>query len=178
MILTQIRNRGNTQGLLDLINQLPSDIIMAEIGCYTGQSTELFLKSNKVKTLYAIDIWKDTLDLFKSKWPDHSFSEVEEAFDKRLQDFKNVVKLKMTMKEAKDSLPLLDFVYIDGNHHYEFVKEDIKNSLSKLKPNGIISGHDYSTESPGAIKAVNEMFSKPDKVFSDASWFVKLKNNE
>ena len=178
MILAQMRNEGNTKGLLELISQLPSDIIMAEIGCYSGQSTELFLKSNKVKTLYAIDIWEDTLNLFKSKWSDHSFSEVEEAFDKRLKDFKNVVKLKMTMKKAKDSLPLLDFVYIDGNHNYEFVKEDIKISLSKLKPGGIISGHDHCKESPGVIKAVNEIFGKPDKVFSDASWIVKLKNNE
>ena len=178
MILTQMRNESNTQGLLDLIDQLPYDITMSEIGCYAGQSTELFLKSNKVKTLYAIDIWEDTLNLFKSEWSDHSFSEVEEAFSKRLKDFKNVVKLKMTMEQAKDSLPLLDFVYIDGNHHYEFVKEDIKNSLSKLKPNGIISGHDYCEECDGVIKAVNEIFGKPDKVFSDASWFVKLKNNE
>jgi len=173
-----MRSGSNTQGLLDLIDQLPSDITMAEIGCYTGESTELFLKSKKVKILYAIDIWEDSLNLFNNKWSDHSFSEVEEAFDKRLKDFKNVAKLKMTMKEAKESLPLLDFVYIDGNHHYEFVKEDIKNSLSKLKPNGIISGHDYHQSSPGAIKAVDEMLGKPDWVFSDASWFVKLKNNE
>jgi len=172
-----MRTRANTAGLLELISSLPSNITMAEIGCYAGESTELFLKSNKIKTLYAIDIWEDSLNLFKSKWSDHSFSEVEEAFDKRLKDFKNVVKLKMTMGKAKDSLPLLDFIYIDANHHYEFVKNDIQLSLGKLKPNSIISGHDYCEQSPGVIKAVNEIFGKPDKVFSDASWIVKLKNN-
>ena len=174
----QMRSPGNIEGLLQLIDQLPSDIKMAEIGCYTGESTELFLKSNKINTLYAIDIWEDVLGNFKSINKDHSFSDVEKAFDERLKDFRNVVKLKMTMDEAKDSLPLLDFIYIDANHHYEFVKNDIQLSLDKLKPNAIIAGHDYCQKSSGVIKAVNEIFGKPDKVFSDASWFVKLKNNE
>ena len=81
----------------------------------------------------------------------------------------------MNAKEAQDHLPQLDFAYIDGNHHYEYVKEDIQICLKKIKNDGIISGHDYCEESPGVIKAVNEMFGKPDKVFSDASWIVKLK---
>lgn len=170
-----MRNNENTKGLLELISSLPSDLLMAEIGCYTGESTKLFLKSGKIKTLYAIDIWEDSLGLFKKKWPNHSFSEVEKTFDKRLKNFKNVVKLKMTMKEAENSLPLLDFVYIDGNHHYEYVKEDIKVSLNKLKPNGIIGGHDYHYQSLGAVKAINEILGKPDKVFSDGSWIVNLK---
>jgi len=52
-----MRNEANTQGLLDLINSLPTDIIMAEIGCYKGESTELFINSGKIKKLFAIDIW-------------------------------------------------------------------------------------------------------------------------
>jgi hypothetical protein len=170
-----MRNKNNIEGLLELISLLPSNILMAEIGCYSGESTELFLRSGKIQTLYAIDIWEDSLGLFEKKWPNHNFTEVEKTFDERLKNYENVVKLKMTMEEAKTNLPLLDFVYIDGNHHYEFVKEDIKNSLSKLKPNGIISGHDYHPSCPGSIKAVNEMLGKPDKIFSDGSWVVNLK---
>ena len=37
----------------------------------------------------------------------------------------------------------LDLVYIDGNHAYEWVKEDIELWWPKLKPGGIIAGHDY-----------------------------------
>ena len=168
-----MRGVGNIEGLLKLIATLPSNITMAEIGCYAGDSTKLFMESNKVKTLYAIDIWVDALNLFKSKWKEHNFTSVEREFDEKLKDF-NIVKLKMTAKEAQDKLPELDFVYIDGNHNYEYVIEDIYVSLKKLKTNGIISGHDYCKESPGVIKAVNEIFGKPDVVFSDASWLVKL----
>ena len=38
----------------------------------------------------------------------------------------------------------LDFVYIDGNHLYEFVKKDLELSLRKMKPGGYITGDDYS----------------------------------
>lgn len=174
MEILPMRTPANTKGLKELISSLPSNLVMSEIGCYAGLSTKIFMESGKVKTLYAIDIWEDVLNLFKSKWKDHNFKAVEAEFDKNLKGF-NIVKLKMNAKEAQDQLPQLDFAYIDGNHHYEYVKEDIQICLKKIKNDGIIGGHDYCAQSPGVIKAVNEMFGKPDKVFSDASWIVKLK---
>ena len=63
---------------------------------------------------------------------DHNFKAVEAEFDKNLKGF-NIVKLKMNAKEAQDHLPQLDFAYIDGNHHYEYVKEDIQICLKKSR---------------------------------------------
>lgn len=37
----------------------------------------------------------------------------------------------------------LDWVYIDGNHLYEFVMEDLVKYDSKVKPGGIIAGDDF-----------------------------------
>ena len=37
----------------------------------------------------------------------------------------------------------LDFIYIDANHAYDFVVEDIKLWFPKLKKEGVFSGHDY-----------------------------------
>ena len=37
---------------------------------------------------------------------------------------------------------LFDIIFIDGNHDYEYVKRDIKNSLRHLRPSGIIFTHD------------------------------------
>lgn len=37
----------------------------------------------------------------------------------------------------------LDWVYIDSNHRYENIKEDLITWLPKIKKNGIISGHDF-----------------------------------
>ncbi len=168
-----MRGSLNTKGLLDLIDYLPSNIIMAEIGCYTGESTRLFLESGKISFLYAIDIWEDDCGNFKKINQYHDFLAVERIFDENMRDF-NVKKLKMNFSESLKFLPTLDVIYIDANHEYEFVKEDILNSFSVIKDNGFICGHDYVEESPGVIKAVDEIFGKPDVLFSDGSWLVKL----
>ena len=38
----------------------------------------------------------------------------------------------------------LDFVFIDANHSYEACLEDIRLWFPKVKPNGVIAGHDYT----------------------------------
>jgi hypothetical protein len=172
-MIIQMRVESNTQGLLDLINYIPNNLIMAEVGCYTGESTKLFLESNKIAKLYAIDIWNDEIGNFVKMNPNHDFLTVERIFDENMSKF-NIKKLKMNLQKALEFLPPLDFIYIDANHDYEFVKDDIINALKKIKTNGIVSGHDYNNETPGVIRAVNECFGKPDLVFSDSSWLVKL----
>jgi len=37
----------------------------------------------------------------------------------------------------------IDFVYIDANHAYDFVKQDISLWYPKVKPGGFLMGHDY-----------------------------------
>lgn len=37
----------------------------------------------------------------------------------------------------------LDFVYIDGNHGFKFVTEDIFEWSKKVRKGGVIAGHDY-----------------------------------
>jgi len=170
MGVVKMRNESNTVGLLDLIKEFPNDIVMAEIGCYAGESTEMFLCSGKVRRLYAIDPWKEGYD-DKDEASSTDFNLVEALFDQRTKD-KDVVKLKMTMAEAFDLLPELDVIYIDGNHLYDYVINDIELSLKKIKKNGIISGHDYNCTD--VESAVTKIFNKPHKIFSDMSWMIKL----
>ena len=61
-----------------------------------------------------------------------------------------------------DILPNLDkqfdFIYIDGAHDYDSVKQDIELALPLLKPRGILAGHDYLPQHPGVVaKAVHEV---------------------
>ena len=65
----------------------------------------------------------------------------------------------------------IDFIYIDGCHQYEFVKNDLINYFPKIKQDGIISGHDYCLGWIGVKTAVDEFFKKPPlKTYSDGSW--------
>lgn len=52
----------------------------------------------------------------------------------------------------------LDFVFIDADHTYNFVKRDIMAWLPKVRINGIIAGHDFDWQHIGVIRAVTESF--------------------
>ena len=51
----------------------------------------------------------------------------------------------------------VDFIYIDANHAYDFVKMDIEAWWPKLRKGGVMAGHDYKMpEFRGVVVAVNE----------------------
>ena len=53
----------------------------------------------------------------------------------------------------------LDFVFIDGHHGYDYIKEDIREWSKKVRKGGIVSGHDYyltPAGNMGVMDAVDE----------------------
>jgi hypothetical protein len=72
----------------------------------------------------------------------------------------------------------LDFVYIDGNHNYEFVKKDIDLYWSKVREGGVLGGHDFSPYYYGLAQAVIEFAQKNGLVVNATTtqpdwWFNK-----
>ena len=174
-----MRSIGGDQelGLKELIKQLPKNIVMVEIGCYAGESTFIFSESPKIKKIYAVDIWDNNFKpkFFNARIKDHSFTKIEEIFDKRMEG-KNYIKLKMDMSKAVNNInEKVDFVYIDGHHEYDNVKSDIINCSKCLKDHGYIGGHDYNKDHIGVIKAVDEVLGKPKFIFIDSSWLIQVK---
>lgn len=51
----------------------------------------------------------------------------------------------------------LDLVFIDADHTYKSVSADIRAWLPKVRPGGILAGHDYSSFFPGVVQAVREL---------------------
>lgn len=62
-----------------------------------------------------------------------------------------------------------DFVYIDADHAFDFVMQDIIEWSKKVKPGGIVSGHDY-------YKSKREGVAEAVKAYTSAHrirpWFV------
>jgi hypothetical protein len=58
----------------------------------------------------------------------------------------------------------LDFVYIDGNHNYNEVRQDIEAWWPLVTANGILAGHDYDHTHPGVMDAVHEFARDKDVV--------------
>jgi predicted O-methyltransferase YrrM len=64
----------------------------------------------------------------------------------------------------------LDFVYIDANHNFDFVMQDIIEWSKKVRKGGVVSGHDYYRHEKmrGVVLAVN-VYTKAHKI---KPWFV------
>ena len=116
----------------------------AEIGVESGVYSRDLCKCNPRAKVYLIDPWtayrgyreyvtQSTIDAFYEK------------IQERLKDFSNYeIIRKFSMDAVKDfDDESLDFAYIDANHQFEFVVQDIGFWSRKVKRGGIVSGHDY-----------------------------------
>ena len=155
-------------GLNDLIKEnLDSESVVCELGSHVGSSSALF--AYYCKLVYCIDVWT----YIKTDY----IPEFENDFDKYVLDnFNNVVKIKSTTIDAVKRFldNSLDLVYVDADHEYESVKEDINNWLPKIKKGGFIAGHDFYGVNNGVEQAVIETIGKPDKTYEDSSWIKRI----
>ncbi|MGD0523102.1 MAG: FkbM family methyltransferase [Candidatus Microgenomates bacterium] len=145
--LSSLKNASGTK--IYRINQTRNDLAKqfygtgAEIGVEQGDFSEIICRLEDVKKLYSIDAWK----AYRS-YRDHTSQKKLDRFYKiskeRLKPYNCEIIRKFSTDAAKDFADeSLDFVYIDANHDYKHVYEDITLWSKKVKKGGIISGHDY-----------------------------------
>lgn len=171
---------------------LPASGVMAEIGCYSGESTVVFARY--CKQVIAVDPWSDAYRQ-RIKWgcsnadilehlaehPPPPMREIRRMFEERLRPYPNVRALAVGSAEASRLVPdgTLDFVYIDAVHTFRHVCRDIDLWLPKVRAGGLIGGHDYSPENwPGVVRAVDSRLGAPDEVFPDTSWVRRLREGK
>ena len=136
----------------DIVEKLPNNSNIVEVGTWMGKSTNYLLSRLKegVKkvNLTVVDTFKGNGDSIQSKTLElyggdlfTEFSDNAVMFD-NYDDF-NIIKDKST--HAKDSFVnnSLDFVYLDANHNYQQLIDDIDSWFYKVKPGSIIAGDDY-----------------------------------
>ena len=62
-----------------------------------------------------------------------------------------------TVEAARNFTRPIDFVFIDADHGYEAVRDDIRAWWDHVRPGGIVSGHDFDNPDwPGVRRAVVE----------------------
>lgn len=117
----------------------------AEIGVFKGEFSKHIL-SNWDGTLYMIDVWRALGEeyLDSSNHREH-LSAYSEAMNNISGYEDRGIMLRADSKIASDMFPddTFDFVYIDANHAYDFVKQDIELWYPKVKWGGYLMGHDY-----------------------------------
>lgn len=132
----------------------------AEVGVAGGRFSKFLAMYNPGCKIYSIDAW----EVYPGYKDNESQDKMEELYleaRKRLAPFNCQVIRDWSMSAVKRFEDgILDFVYIDSNHDYEHVKEDIREWSKKVKPGGIVAGHDYINGlhgfTYGVKQAVNE----------------------
>jgi len=147
-------------------------LICVEIGTWKGENSLDILKNlPNIKTIYLIDPWREY-----SRYKDQKvFDDALKKTLKRLKKYKHKIEVirKKSSDAIKDIPNNIDFVYIDGNHEYEYVKRDMENYYKKLKKGGVLAGHDISGSS-GVAKALCEFIVKHklDPIIRWMDWIV------
>ena len=80
----------------------------------------------------------------------------------------------MKFNQNLSNLIKYDSIFIDGNHNYADCLADIEFSKMFIKPNGIISGHDYWPKHDGVMQAVQESFKTFNIVENTRIWIGNL----
>lgn len=145
-----------------------------EIGVLKGEFSEKMLEIIPGLKLYLVDPYKSKKGF-----------EAKKIAHEKLKG-KNVVFIEDTSEAAVNLFrpKSLDFAYIDANHKYGYVTQDMTIWIPKIRKGGIISGHDYIEEKFGVRKAVNDYTKHHNIQFSItaevrrkgqcASWFWQL----
>jgi hypothetical protein len=115
----------------------------AEIGVESGAYSEILCKANPSLHLFCVDAWI-TYRGYRDYTRPETIATFYENAQKTLSQYNTTLIRKFSMDAVKDFKDeSLDFVYIDGNHTFPFVTQDIAEWSKKVKPGGIIAGHDY-----------------------------------
>lgn len=126
-----------------------------EIGLEKGKNAQTMFECIPNLKLYAVDPYKqhsrysNNTSSYLSRWDEHYLEGVKEQAQKRMQGRNVIIIEKFSEDAAAHDIPdnSLDFVYIDGDHSYDFVMQDIILWGRKVRKGGIVSGHDYYYDS-------------------------------
>jgi predicted O-methyltransferase YrrM len=155
----------------DLLHLLPKGGEVAEIGVAAGDFSAIILAHAKPRRLHLIDPWEhqDRIDY------QHDGNNVSDDEQERRC---HAVATRFAVEIARGEVVLhraysqdaaatfepgqFDWIYIDGLHSYDGVTSDLQHYKKKVKPGGLILGHDYTNHIRaqqmqfGVVEAVNE----------------------
>lgn len=135
-----------------LLARMPAGAVCAEIGVWKGDFSQRILERTAPRELHLIDPWA-----FQPEFPERMYGgsvakgqadmdEIHRGVEGRFAGIDAVRIHRATSADALATFPdgTFDWVYVDGNHYYEYVLEDLRTSWRKVRPGGMIAGDDYT----------------------------------
>jgi protein YibB len=135
-------------GRLDVLTaarELTEGGIFVEVGTFKADFAERLLTLCEPRKLYCVDPYEsyaDYKDTINSRMPLGAIYQDARARLARFGDRVEFMRAYSVNAAQNFSEESVDFVYIDGNHAFQYVYQDLCLWYAKLKVGGVISGHD------------------------------------
>ncbi len=167
-----------------LVADMPEGGSFCEVGCWLGKSiaalSEFAKEAGKHFSLSVVDLFEGNADSNEQALILESYGgNIRKAFDGNMEalgvTLAGVLQSDSALAAKQFNDDSLDAVFIDAAHDEESVKNDIGAWITKVKPGGILCGHDYDkTTDPGVVRAVDSYFDNVEVI--GRCWWVKVKD--
>jgi hypothetical protein len=159
----------------------------AEIGCAFGANAANILSQWKGERLYMVDPWaSQSPEVYREQHDKVPYDGWYQDCQKLAEKDQRITLIRKLSVDGAKEIPdySLDFAYIDGNHGYGPVLEDMDSWWSKVKIGGVMGGHDYYTDTnppnfcevEAAVKRWAQQNNVPFQITLPCSswWIAKL----
>jgi len=136
--------RPDRENVLTCANQLIKAGVFVEVGTHKGDFAADIMRYCSPAKLYCVDPYQ-SYEGFKDAHNLEALDDVFESAKNRVSAYGDKVEfLRMYSKPASERFAdkSLDFTYIDGNHSYRYVLEDLEAWFPKVKEGGMLCGDD------------------------------------
>lgn len=149
MKYNEIQKNTYIQSRADFISRLPTNAIVAEIGVWVGRHSKQICDISEPRELHLIDPWEWNAQNAGAHYKGVVKVEHDAAYQEavnRLSGYPGVEFHRMTSTLGSEKFPdeYFDWVYIDGDHRYDAVINDLNIWRPKIKPGGYLTGHDLN----------------------------------
>jgi hypothetical protein len=174
----------------EILKRLPAGPVSgAEIGVFRGEMSAALLAREDL-SLLLVDSWEADGAAYVSECGDWHAGLSEERqdgfYEQALKAVAFAANRAKVVRERSFDVSLktpdqsLDFVFIDADHSYDGCQSDIRGWLLKVKPGGLLGGHDYDNpDYPefGVKRAVDEYASEMGlavELGENLTWFMRI----
>jgi len=135
-----------------VLRAIVKDAVCAEIGVWKGDFSECIRATAQPRTLHLIDPWRFEPS-YPQRWYGGAAARDQDDMDRiyqdvvrRFADDPRVIIHRLNSESTARHLATVtfDWVYIDGDHSYESVRNDLELWAPKIKPGGVLAGDDYT----------------------------------